>query len=337
MTNVCIFAPSLNHEFETIGFYFRTSGANVIFVSQADGDDRSEHPRSLRRVQQTYCLRSISDAPDRTDLLISDAFIDPRYMPQCARWASHASELAFLFPDRGTTLKRRLGHLVRSWPHSISARMAIFFGDRRLSLDTLSPAFQKRTFFPPYLHPQLFSGNTLRQVFARVDANLSRRYSIGFMGNKNPKERSVALTESQRAIDQAGAPSFWIEYGDNEHQAALTPEHFISALDEMDFCICPAGWSNWTHRVIESLCRGAIPILPYPHLYGLGLRHSVNSISVRGADWYGSVRHALGLPADTVREMRKNVLDLREALLVPAAASQRFCDQFGIGTQLPHC
>jgi hypothetical protein len=330
MTTVCIFAPDLNHELETIGFYFRLSGAKVIYATQPNGNERSEHPWSLQRVKPTYNLRWISDEPISSDLLILDAFIDPQHAEQRAIWASHSKKLAFLFPHRGMTSKRRIGHLLRSWPHSMTARTAIFFGDRRLSFDTLSPAFQSRTFYPPYLHPQLFADEALSQIFADFCMIGRRTYPIGFMGNKNPRERSIALAECRRAIEQAGAQSFWIEYGDDEHQNSLTAEQFISTLGNMDFCLCPAGWSGWTHRVVESLCRGAIPILPDPHLYGLQLRDLVNCISVKGDDWYGSVKYALSLSVHELQEMRKNVLNLRDTLLVPSAASRRFCEQFRI-------
>jgi hypothetical protein len=124
-----------------------------------------------------------------------------------------------------------------------------------------------------------------------------------------------------------GADAVWIEYGDDEHHKALTSEQFISTLGEMDFCICPTGWARWTHRVIESLCRGAIPILQDTHLYGLGLVDGVNCILVKNNDWFDTVKQALNLPISTLEEMRRNVLALR-AMLVPSAASHRFQSQF---------
>jgi hypothetical protein len=104
MTTVCIFAPDLNHELETIGFYLRLSGADVVFATQPTGNERSEHPWSLQRLRQTQNLRWISDEPNRIDLLISEAFIEAKYMKQRAHWASLANEVAFLFPRRGMTL-----------------------------------------------------------------------------------------------------------------------------------------------------------------------------------------------------------------------------------------
>jgi hypothetical protein len=328
MITVCVFAPELNHEFETIAFYFKSNGANVIVVSQLSGSERSEHPWSLQRVQQTQRLQLISDDPIPSDILISDAFMNPQHMAQRSRWAAKARSLAFHFPHRGMTLKRRLGHIVRSWPHSIMARSAIFFGDRRLSTDTLPPTFQARAFYAPYLHPQLFTPAMLQRVFAKVDVERTRTHSIGFIGNKHPQERSAALAESRVAIDQVCTKSFWIEYGDDEHHLALTPEQFLSVMEDMDFCLCPVGWVAWTHRVIEALCRGAVPIVPYPHLYGLGLRDSVNCISVKDDDWSGSVTRAISLPAYKVKEMRRNVLKLRDNMLTPSVASRRFSEQF---------
>jgi hypothetical protein len=329
MTTVCIFAPSLGHELETIGYFFRSSGVEVIFATRPTGDDRSEHPWSLKRVfEQKHKVRWVSDEPEKVDLLIAEAFVDPQYIGKRNIWISHSKEAAFIFPHVGMTVKRRVAHLLKSWPCSVTVRTAIFYGDRRDSCDAWSPTLQRRTFFSPYLHPQLFSDEPLNQVFSDFSVNEPRPYAIGFMGNMNPKERSTILAECRRAIEGAKARSFWIEYGDNEHQNALTPEQFISTLGQMDFCLCPTGWSRWTHRVVESLCRGAIPILQDAHLYGLGLQDSVNCIMVRGNDWYGSVKAALSLPIEDLHNLRRNVFDLRKKMLIPSVAAQRFSGQF---------
>lgn len=329
MATVCVFAPDLYHALETIAFHFRLSGAQVIVATQSIGGEHTEHPWCLRRLTQTQNVRLISDEPIRSDLMIADAFMDPQYAAHRAHWASHANEIAFLFPHDGATLKRRAGHLFRSWPHSLTAKTSIFVGERRLSIDTVSPALQRRAFYYPYLHPQLFTDERLRWIFAEFELAGNRRFPIGFIGNRNPPERQGALAECQRAIDQMDARTLWVEYGDNDHHNALSPEKYVKALSEMEFCICPAGWGrNWTHRVIESLCRGSIPILPDCHLYGLGLRDSVNCIVVKDDDWYGSVMRALQLPFPKVQEIRSNVLHLRNHLLFPLAASRRFCGQF---------
>lgn len=331
MATVCVFAPNLFHALETIGFYFGSSGFDVVFATVQNGDDRSEHPWSLQRVRQTQEVRSISDNPGRYDLLIADAFMDVKYSGDLVRWSSHADQRAFLFPHDGTTFKRRGGHLLRYWPNSLTARTAIFIGDRRLTIDTISPAFQRRVFYPPYIHPQLLADEPLRQVFADFSTIEDRHFSIGFLGNRNPPERERILAECRRAVDQTDARALWGVYGDDEHHKAFSPQEYIGALGKMDFCICPGGWGgNWTHRVVESLCRGAIPILPDPHLYGLGLQDSKTCLTVGGDDWNAVVSRALRLPHSTIQEMRANVLALRDDMLTPSAASRRFSEQFGI-------
>lgn len=331
LTTVCIFAPSLTHELETIGYFFRLGGVEVIFATRPTGDERSEHTWSLQRVTaQNHKVQWISDEPESVDLLIAEPFVDAQYQGNRDFWISRSKEVAFLFPHAGMTVKRRIAYLLRSWPHSVTARTAIFFGDRRNSFDAWSPTLQRRAFYSPYLHPQLFSDEPLNQVFADFSVNETRQYAIGFMGNKNPKERSTILAECRRAIDQAKAKSFWIEYGDNEHQNALTPKQFMSTLGQMDFCLCPTGWSRWTHRVVESLCRGAVPILEEAHLYGLGLQDSVNCILVKDGDWYSSVKAALSLSIEDIQKLRKNIIDLRDKMLMPSGAAQRFSEQFRI-------
>lgn len=331
MTTVCIFGPSLSHELETIGYYLRLSGADVVFVTKSTGDERSEHPWSLQRVAaQNHKVRWISDEPERVDLLIAEAFVDPQYRRSRDLWISRSQDVAFLFPHVGMTVKRQIAYLLKSWPHSVTASTAIFFGDRRNSFDSWSPSFQRRKFYSPYLHPQVFFDEPLKQVFADFSAREARQYAIGFMGNKNPKERAAILTECRRAIEQVKATSFWVEYGDTEHHKALTSEQFFSSLGQMDFCLCPTGWSRWTHRVVESLCRGAIPILEDAHLYGLDLQDSVNCIIVKDGDWYRSVKVALSLPLEELQNLRLNVINLRDKMLMPTDAARRFSGQFKI-------
>ena len=192
MAAVCVFAPNLFHALETIGFYFGSSGFKIVFATQQSGHEGSEHPWSLQRVGQTKEVCLISDEPGKFNLLIADAFVDMKYSNDLVRWSSHADQLAFLFPHDGTTIKRRAGHLLRCWPHSVTARTAIYVGDRRLTIDTVSPAFQRRVFYTPYIHPQLLADEPLRQVFSDFSVIKERQYSIGFMGNRNPPERGVS-------------------------------------------------------------------------------------------------------------------------------------------------
>jgi len=330
MDKICMFAPRLYHAIETMGFYFSSTGHKVVFATQDGGDEKTEHPWSLRRIQDAnHTVRLTSDSPEHVDLLIADAFVDhKKYAADLARWSSASKQTAFLFPHDGTTVKRRAGHFLRLWPQSFKAKTSIFVGDRRMTADTASPAFQRRAFYLPYIHPQLFTEERLRRVFDDFSDVGSRPYSIGFIGNRNPPERGRDLKECQEAISKANAKVIWIDYGDDGHSNALSPEDYIDTLGEMDFCICPAGWDgNWTHRVIESICRGAIPILPDPHLYGLSLHDSVTCLIVEN-NWASTISRALCLPTSRIRQMRQNLREMRERLLIPSAVAKRFCQQF---------
>lgn len=331
MASICIFAPNLFHALETIGFYFDTCGSDVLFATRQDGDERSEHPQSLLRVRQTQKVRLITDKPSNFDLLIADAFVDLKYVDELSRWAARANQLAFLFPHDGTTIKRRAGHLLRYWPHSVKARTAVFVGDRRLTFDTVPPVFQRRVFYPPYVDPRFLNEQLLPPVLSDVSICEHRQYSIGFIGNRSPPERERILAQCRQAVDLRDPRVLWMEYGINEPQKVLPPNQYIETLERMDFSLCPAGWGgNWTHRAVESLCRGAIPILPDAHLYGLGLQDSETCLTVRGTDWNGAISRALQLPKNKIREMRAKILSLRDNLLPPSAISRRFCEQFRI-------
>lgn len=322
---VCIFAPEIGPEVETIAFYCQLAGATTIIAIHPDGERHSPH--NFRRALRNNTTIPVSDNPITVDVLIADAFTRPQYKSQLSNWSKHATETALLYPHDGMTFKRRVGHIVKGWPVSAKSRTAIFFGDRRLSLDAVSVTFQRRAFFLPYLHPQTFTDAGLAaQALSEVEISAQRPYTFGFMGNKGPQQRSDILTLCKSAVGDASC--LWLEYGDDEHHLALEPDQFMSKLTEMDFCICAPGWLLWTHRVIESICRGAVPILQDLHLYGLELRDSVNCIEVKNNDWPSAIQRANRMPFERICAMRQACLQVRDRLLTPMVAATRFLEQF---------
>lgn len=60
------------------------------------------------------------------------------------------------------------------------------------------------------------------------------------------------------------------------------------------------------------------------------LQDSVNCIMVKDGEWYSSVTAAPSLPIEDLKNLQRNVIDLRDKMLMPSGAARRFSGQFKI-------
>ena len=63
---------------------------------------------------------------------------------------------------------------------------------------------------------------------------------------------------------------FWHEYSDAS-PIGLDPAEFVRRLTDSDFTLCPRGYSRVTHRPVEALLRGSVPVIAADEidLYGI--------------------------------------------------------------------
>jgi hypothetical protein len=198
-------------------------------------------------------------------------------------------------------------------------------------------------YFTPYLHPHYFVPAELRNAFSEVSNTERRRFRLGFLGNSQPPRRAVQLAQCRQAIHEAGVTvigpnlessdsknqAVWIEYGGSGWTGlhGIDPTAYLRVLTDMDFCISPPGWGLYTHRTVEAIVRGSVPILAEPDVYNLDLRDGENCILVKKGDWLGATRRALATPQPEVARLRSSVLALREKRLTPDAVAEHFCSQ----------
>ena len=89
------------------------------------------------------------------------------------------------------------------------------------------------------------------------------------------------------------------------------------------FTLCPPGYSLITHRLVESLLRGSIPILNENELdiYNLGLEDGVNCISASPENWQETIKRCFNMSEDEIVAIRKNIQKLvTEQLVYPQSA-----------------
>jgi hypothetical protein len=165
-------------------------------------------------------------------------------------------------------------------------------------------------------HSKFLQDEALFQAIHAPDWECESLRSIraNFLGSRDPDIRSRIL-HSAEPFFTAPPPSgtvpkqmLWHAYTDAQ-PAALGPQEFLDALTESDFTLAPPGYSLVTHRPIEALLRGSIPVLNADELdlYDLGLVDGVNCIAVPQGGWAAAMERITGMDESEVVAMRRNV------------------------------
>lgn len=100
---------------------------------------------------------------------------------------------------------------------------------------------------------------------------------------------------------------------------------YLSELESSWFCLCLPGATGTTHRVLESILRGAVPVLQEEQVpfHGLPLRDGVNAIFVKGRNWEGAIRRIARTSNIERLAMQRAVLDLGRTTASLSSISQR--------------
>ena len=106
----------------------------------------------------------------------------------------------------------------------------------------------------------------------------------------------------------------------------------MDVLTRSDFTLCPPGYSLVTHRPMEALLRGSIPVFNVNELdlYDIGLVDGVNCITVRDNRWDTAVGQLMDLNHDKLQKMRINIRDMLEKHLLYDVSSMQMRKRLGI-------
>lgn len=339
---VTFFQPDMCHSVETMALFIADDPRRKVRVvtSLAHGAEATEHPWCVKRLMGDSRIE-VADltAPAQSSSLLIFDLIHRGRMPAALRpWLDCAASAAFR-PEQDRYASRADGvrELVRSFPFYLRARIGIF--EREPNRLDLRFGAQRRIRYARTVHPQYLSQPAFRAaMFGPVDP-APRRFRIAFMGNRQPPERAVRLDAMMRALTSdprvgmvrkypsergGNLEAMWLEYGIAGTVSGLDPVTYTHALEDSDFCLSPQGWSRWTHRTVEALVRGTIPVIEDAGLYSLDLRDGENCILVAGQDWEAAVRRCLAMSAEQIAGMRRRVLLLRETRLFPEIAGREF-------------
>jgi hypothetical protein len=159
-----------------------------------------------------------------------------------------------------------------------------------------------------------------------------------FLGSRDPAVRESILasvrhlfrSELRVAKDGGAKRMYWHEYSDAAPNG-LAPEEFLKLLTQSDFTLCPRGYSVVTHRPIEALLRGSIPVLASDELdlYGIDLEDGMNCIGVRDGRWSEAVQRILAADENSMVAMRTRIHAMFRAKLAYDAIAERIRSRVG--------
>lgn len=311
--------------------------------------DRERHLRAKWGISAR-----IREIPGVTLLTDPASAIAPHYgllivqsFPRIGEQATLATRLAEA-SDRVTLIS--FGDRVRPWRDAMRLQRiewlvarpfvrklhAVAYKDGFHALDLFSLAPARRLHVGFDVHSRfLHTENLYRQIHAmNWSVDSPRRLRLSFVGSRDPKRRGEALDRVDRCLPSAGQRDhhrvLWKVYSDDQ-PGALPESEFVGILSDSDFTLAPPGHSLITHRPIEAMLRGSIPILNEREapIYELGLRDGENCLLVRNNDWASAAHNALTMDPDEVRRMRANVLAVRQTRLDYPVLAAAICRRLG--------
>jgi hypothetical protein len=167
----------------------------------------------------------------------------------------------------------------------------------------------------------------------------SRAILASFLGSQDPHPRKRILDSVRDLFEPSHEAEairgqkvmYWHEYSDAS-PGGIDPIGFLDVLSRSDFALCPRGYSLVTHRPMEALLRGSIPVLSASELdlYDIGLRDGVNCIAVPRGGWRQTVQSLGQIGESKVVGMRRAIASMLGDRLDYEASSARMRMRFGL-------
>jgi len=191
------------------------------------------------------------------------------------------------------------------------------------------------------VHSQFLRDSELFRMIHAQDWDPAARRPVlaNFVGSRDPRVRARILDAVRPVLQpgeegssaRPGKSAVWHEYTDAS-PVGLGPIEFVKTLTRSDFTLCPRGYSLVTHRPIEAMLRGSIPVLASNELdlYGIELADSENCIAVGDGRWEESMRRIARIKEHELIRMRKNIRALFDEHLNYDAMAKRFRLRVGV-------
>lgn len=326
--NVCLLALWSDSLTYTMARALAFGGHRVlVWIADVERDRQSDWSLS-RRIAAIPGVSVVADAsaepPEKIDQLIVQGHpLLLGYRTVLDRLATRADRItAISYGDRNKGHRQAIKLQWKEWRwygRWFGKVTCVAYKDGFYPMDLLG-LFRSRRVVGFDAHSRFLQDEALFKAIHSRDwaCDTPRPIRANFVGSRDPdiRRRILERVEPYFAAHQP-RQMLWHAYTDAQ-PAALGPENFLKALTESDFTLSPPGYSLVTHRPIESLLRGSIPVLNANELdlYDLGLADGVNCIAVPPGGWSAAMERIVGMDASTIIAMRRNV----EAMLADRVA-----------------
>jgi hypothetical protein len=152
----------------------------------------------------------------------------------------------------GTPLQRTKAQFeaIIKQPKLKRASGVLYCGDP-ISTDFFSLLFRKRHIPLCPSTDFIFSTEKYKQLFALKNTNAPRKHRFFFAGGGGSRRKII-----YRALEPLLSRRDFVNINER-----VTNEVFVEALQNSEFSLCLPGGVPWTHRLVESLLLGAVPIV----------------------------------------------------------------------------
>lgn len=322
----------------------------TVWVADVERDHQSEWSLS-RRIAAIPGVTVVADRaaslPERIDQLIVQGHPQLRFHRNALdRLAPRAARLtAVSAGDRSRSLRQALRIQWQEWRwygRWFGKVKLIAYKDGHYPLDWMG-LFRSRRVVGFDAHSKFLQDENLFNAIHARDwqSDAPRPLRANFLGSRDPAVRGHILDSVASYFVPSGpsAPPgidtkqgmVWHAYSDAQ-PAALSPEEFLRVLSESDFTLSPPGYSRVTHRPVEALLRGSIPVLNADELdlYDLGLVDGVNCIAVPSGGWPAAMDRIVRMNAAQITSMRRNIQAMLDTQVAYPALSRDMSRRLGL-------
>lgn len=336
-------------------------------VWEKPGDPERQHCARLFADGTIDMIADAAKAPPVDVLIYEIGHEHARYPDELSAWIARAGRLfAINTTDQNDTLARNLrvdlGAVAR-YRRFLPRTEAVIMQSGSLAARPTG-ILHRALHLGCFVHPDFLEDAGLRaDMFdAGYDPRATRPIRLMFSGNAAPAERTEILRNVESRIAVRGDVRVLHHYetmvahdrlagGDmknvlwmvrtDPHDPAwrtrrdvVPPAHWPRVLRDCDVSFCPPGYDRRSHRTIESLLQGTIPITDCPDVYDLDLKDGENCIVVRRGRWMEAVDRALALSAQDIRSMRETIAQLARTRLHYEVAAADWLHKLRVST--PH-
>lgn len=335
-----LYSEKIRSKTYTVAQAISTKDYEIYLITPEKGNAvDAQHLLYLNKINKIKNIKVISNQKtikiDYLYIELSNVYLSPKII-NFMRSADHVNVLyyrrkQFYIKDLFNDLKQ----LVKNYQILLRTE-SIGYIDGLYDFDLFS-FFSRKYIIGFDVHSEFLAYKKLKSLMFAFEwmPQVSRKFKINYMGNINPQTRAQIIKKIKSFLDESNLKFkvLWIDYGNRISETrGVPPEKYIEYLSESDFTLCPPGYERVTHRVIEALVRGSIPVINEDelYLYDMNLQNEVNCIAVKNGDWIAAIQKILSIKDNQLIQMRYNILAMKEKYLLPEVAAKRLRQKMGL-------